>query len=125
MNLTKREILVFGLVVLVVFLGGLLLLVWYSGLQSAGFGGLGPGMMGPRMMGGFNMFGWLLPCLIPLILLVLLIGGLGWLLATDSEPQQNANAAAEANCPNCSRPVQTNWQLCPHCGTSLQKEQTQ
>lgn len=120
MNLTNREILVFGLVVLIVLFGGLFLVVWYGSLQGIGFGGMGPGMMG-----GFNMFGWLLPCLIPLGLLVLLVGGLVWLLVSVSRPQQSTSSITDANCPNCNRTIQTDWQVCPHCGTPLQKEPSQ
>lgn len=123
MKLTNREILVFGLVVLVVLFGGLILFAWFGSLQGIGYGGLGPGMMGPRMMGGFNTFGWLLPCLIPLGLLALLLGGLVWLVATVRGSAQSSGPVAEANCPNCHRPVQTDWQVCPYCGTSLREEQ--
>jgi hypothetical protein len=123
MNLTNREILVFGLVVLMVLFGGLLLFVWYGSLQGIGFGGMGPGMMGPGMMGGLNTFGWLLPCLIPFGLLVLLGGGLAWLLATTFRPSPGSSGvSAEATCPNCNRPVQADWQICPYCGTSLREE---
>ena len=122
MKLTNREILVFGLVVVVVLFGGLMLFGLYGSLQGIGLGGLGPGMMGPRMMGGFNTFGWLLPCLIPFGLLVLLVGGLAWLLAAMRTAPQDGGATATVNCPNCHRPVQIDWQVCPYCAASLREE---
>ena len=123
MNLTNREILVFGLVVAIVLFGGLLLFGLYGSLQGIGLGGMGPGMMGPGMMGGFNVFGWLLPCLIPVGLLALLVGGLAWLLTTVNASGQRSDPSTRANCPNCSRSVQSDWHVCPYCGASLGEEQ--
>lgn len=122
MNMTKGELLVFGLVVLVVLVGGLLVFIWYGSLQGIGYGGLGPGMMGPRMMGGFNTFGWFLPCLIPLGLLVLLVFALTWLLTTGRGSTQSTTTTAAGNCPNCHRAVQSDWLICPYCGASLREE---
>jgi hypothetical protein len=123
MNLTTREVLVFGLVVVVVLFGGLLLYGLYASLQGVGLGGMGPGMMGPGMMDGFNIFGWLLPCLIPAGLLILLVAALAWLLAAIRHSGQRSDSSTEAHCPNCSRSVQSDWQVCPYCGTSLGEEQ--
>jgi mono/diheme cytochrome c family protein len=84
MNVTGREIVVFGLVVLAVLLGGLLLLSLFWGLGGMGFGMMRPGMMGPGMMGGFGIFWGLLACLMPLGLIALLVLGAIWLLVLGS-----------------------------------------
>lgn len=123
MNLTTREALVFGLVVVIVLFGGLLLFGLYGSLQGIGLGGMGPGMMGPGMMGGFNLFGWLLPCLIPVGLLALLVVGLAWLLAALRDSGQRSGPSPEVRCPNCNRSVQNDWQVCPYCGAPLGEEQ--
>jgi hypothetical protein len=115
MNITGREIAVFGLVVLAVLFGGLLLLAVFWG-----FGGMGFGMMGPGMMGGFGAFWWLLACLFPLGLIALLILGAVWLLGT-ARGTSGPYATSEDTCPSCGRPVQSDWQVCPHCGTPLQE----
>jgi hypothetical protein len=118
MNLTSREWTVFGLVVVGVLFGGLLLISLIGSVQGIGMGGMGPGMMG-----GVNTVGWLLPCLIPAGLLIILIGGLGWLLATVFGAGQSSDSSSKTDCPNCGRTVQADWQFCPYCGTSLRKEQ--
>jgi hypothetical protein len=96
MNLTRREIIVFVVVVLVVLVGGFLFVNWFGSLRGIAFGGVGPGMMGPgRMMGGYNTFGWLLPCLIPLVLLILIIVGLVWLLSSVVPAAYEATQSSE------------------------------
>lgn len=116
MNITGREVVVFGLVVLVVLAGGLVLLSLFWGLNGMGFG-----MMGPGMMGGFGLLWWLLGCLAPLGLLVLLVAGAVWLLAATRAASGGAQPPAE-RCPNCGQPVQANWRVCPNCGTPLREE---
>ncbi|MFQ5855044.1 MAG: zinc-ribbon domain-containing protein [Anaerolineae bacterium] len=118
MDITAREVVVFGLVVLAVLLGGLLLLGLFWGLGGMGFGMMGPGMMGPGMMGGFGAFWWLLACLIPLGLIALLVLGAVWLLST-ARGIQGPDMTSQGTCPNCGRPGQADWQVCPHCGTPL------
>lgn len=118
MNVTGRELLVFGLVVLIVLLGGLWFLGWFGG-----FGSMGPGMMGPGMMGGFGWFSWLLACLIPLGLITLLVVGAIWLVMTFSRRPRGTSPPPDQYCPNCNRPVQADWQVCPYCGTSLRQEE--
>ncbi|MFQ5596268.1 MAG: zinc ribbon domain-containing protein [Anaerolineae bacterium] len=120
MNITGRELAVFGVVVVAVLLGGLLLLGLFWGLGGMGFGMMGPGMMGPGMMGGFGAFWWLLACLFPLGLIALLVLGAVWLLGT-ARGGQGPHSTSEDTCPSCGRPVQTDWQVCPHCGTPLQE----
>lgn len=125
-NVNWTQVLVFGVVVLLVFLIG-------AGALSAAWGGWGPmGMMsggGPGgMMGGWGvgLFGWLfmlLWLLFPLGLLVLMALGAVWLFRQISEPTGPAagppRPAEEQACPNCGRPVQADWQLCPYCGQEL------
>jgi hypothetical protein len=78
--MNRREIMVFGLVALLVLVGGLLFLglIWVFG----GFGMMRPGMMGPGMMGGYGLIGSLVLCLAPLVLLavLLLAGAVIWLV---------------------------------------------
>lgn len=122
MNITGREIVIFGLVVLGVLLGGLLLLGVFWGLGGMGFGGMmGHGMMGPGTMGGWGILWWLLICLVPLGLLALLAAGVVWLLSTSRGTQAPLTPAQET-CPSCSQPVEAEWRVCPHCGTSLHDE---
>ena len=111
----SREIVVFVLVVLAVFLGGLSLVGLFWWLGTMGYGMMGPGMMGPGMMGRFNPFGWLI-CLIPLLLILILVGGLVWLIVD----RGRANRTTLAKCPNCQRPVLPDWRVCPYCSASLE-----
>lgn len=121
MNITGREIVVFGLVVLGVLLGGLLLLGLFWGLGGMGLGMMGPGMMGPGAMGGFGVLWWLLICLVPLGLLALLVLGIVWLLSA-SRGTQAPFTPSQTTCPECGQPVQPDWRVCPHCGTALQED---
>ncbi|MDT8897198.1 zinc ribbon domain-containing protein [Thermanaerothrix sp. 4228-RoL] len=69
--------------------------------------------------------GWLWPLLMlftPLLLLVLLIVGIVWLIRyvspnTPSTPQP-PNALL---CPQCKHPIQSDWLVCPYCGTRLKE----
>lgn len=107
---------VFGIVVLVVFLIGVSLLG-----GSWGYGRWG--MMGPGMMGGWGgaPFGWLgmlAMWLIPIGLIALAAVGVVWLVRAAGGPTGNPLPLGRA-CPNCARPVQADWSVCPHCGASL------
>lgn len=109
-----------AVVVLLVFLIGASLL--------GGFGGYGYGMMGPGMMGGrgFGPFAWLgmiFMWIVPLGFLTLLILGIVWLFRQVSGPSGPTVAPPQVppgeTCPNCDRPAQADWQLCPYCGQAL------
>jgi uncharacterized membrane protein len=111
---------VFAVIVLLVFLIGASLL--------GGFGGYAPGMMGPGMMGGwgFGPFAWLgmtFMWIVPLGFLTLLTLGVIWLIQQVSRPSGPVVAPPQIPpgrlCPNCSRPTQADWQLCPYCGQAL------
>ncbi|MFB0536336.1 MAG: hypothetical protein ACETWR_15275 [Anaerolineae bacterium] len=131
------QVLVFGLVVLVVFLVGLSLLPMLFG---GGYWGMGPGMMGRgSVMGGwcpwcggtgqfgdggllgglFGLLFTLLGLLIPIGLLGLLILGGAWLVR--SMGRVTAPPAPAKTCPGCGRPTEHDWQNCPYCGTSLRE----
>ena len=129
------QVLVFGLVALVVFFVGVSLLSVFFG---GGYWGMGPGMMGRGGMrggwcpwcGGTGQFGGggllgglfgllftLLGLLIPLGLLGLLILGGVWLVR--SIGGTTAAVPPSPTCSHCGRPVQADWQHCPHCGEEL------
>ncbi|GFP31105.1 zinc ribbon domain-containing protein [Candidatus Hakubella thermalkaliphila] len=119
------QVAIFGIVALLV------LLIVVSFLPFGWRGGWGPGgMMGPGMMGGwggwgFSPFGWIgmiFMWLFPLGFLVLLIPGGVWLFrqVTQQGPAAGPPPAISGKaCPSCSKPVQTDWQLCPYCGQEL------
>ena len=115
---------IFAVVVLLVFLIGVSLLGGY------GYGVMGnrQGMMGPGMMGGwgFGPFAWLgmiFMWIVPLGFLTLLVLGIAWLFRQVSGTSGPVAAPPQAPpgrpCPNCSRPTQADWQLCPYCGQAL------
>jgi hypothetical protein len=103
---------------------------WGSGRTWIGIDGCGAmgnwrhwGMMGSR---GFGSLGWalrLMGLLVPLSLLGLLAMGVTWLFRRIAPSQRAAVGVGTAqlvqHCPGCDRPVQADWQLCPHCGQSL------
>lgn len=115
---------VFAIVVLLVVLIGLSLLGSFGGygIMGRGYGMMGPGMM----MGGwgFTPFGWLgmiLMWILPLGFLLLLAGGVVWLVrALGGAPTAGPQTPPLAEtCPGCGRPIQADWQHCPYCGQSL------
>jgi hypothetical protein len=129
------QVLVFGLVVLVVFLIGSSLLSMSFG---GGYWGMGPGMIGRGgMMGGwcpwcggtgqsgggglmgglFGLLFTLLGLLIPIGLLGLLILGGVWLVRNIDGT--TTVAPPSPTCRECGRPVQADWRNCPHCGEEL------
>jgi len=129
------QVLVFGLVVLVVFLVGISLLPMLFG---GGYWGMGPGMTGRGgMMGGWcpwcggtgqfggggllgSLFGLLftlLGLLIPIGLLGLLILGGVWLMR--SIGSTTAAVPPSPTCRQCGQPVQADWRNCPYCGEEL------
>jgi hypothetical protein len=120
---------VFAAVVLLVFLVGASLLGGFGGYGYAPgvMGGRG-GMMGPGMMGGwgFGPFAWLgmiFMWIVPVGFLTLLILGVVWLFRQVSGSSGPVAAPPQAppgkTCPNCGRPAQADWQLCPYCGQAL------
>jgi hypothetical protein len=124
------QLLVFGIVVLVVFLVGLSLI-------QAVFGSSSWGMMGPGMMQGWSMWGMgpgsysrgglvggffgvifsIIGVLIPVGLLVLVILGCVWLVRNIS--WTTAPQSPSAACPDCGKSVAADWINCPHCGKEL------
>ena len=116
------QVVVFGVVALLVFLIGANLVGGY-----AGWGMMGPGMMGGGGRGwGFGPFGGLgllFMWLFPLGLLTLLVLGIIWLFRQVSSPAGPAAAPPQVpagrTCPNCGRPTQADWRVCPYCGQAL------
>jgi hypothetical protein len=134
-NIDWRQVLTFGLVVLVVFFLGLGLLFL---LLGGGFGLMGRGIMGPggmrggwcpscggtgRLRGGLlgPALGLTLTCLVPIGLLILLIAGGIW-LARNTRQATPVSPAPSATCPSCGRAVDPAWRNCPYCGEDLQGE---
>ncbi len=52
-----------------------------------------------------------------LVSLALLVGA----IVAELERTQEALPPAGGECPACSRPVEADWLLCPHCRTLLQQ----
>jgi predicted amidophosphoribosyltransferase len=57
--------------------------------------------------------------LVPLGFLALLILGVVWLVKAVAQPGAQTFATVGRACPNCGRPAQADWQVCPYCGQSL------
>jgi hypothetical protein len=120
MNLTRRELVVFGLLIsFLVVLNGLLLWSAFKGPGIVGFGGIGPGTIEPpAAVSGPGLLWRCLIFLIPLSLIALLGGGIRWWLTAIRGPQQTPQSP-KVQCPNCNRPVQADWHVCPYCAISL------
>lgn len=116
-------IVVVGVIVLAALLIGGSLLSYLRWGPASGWSNDGWGMMGPGMMGwGFGPFGWLgviLMWLLPIALLVLAVLGIAWLIRSLGRANTPTSIAAAQTCPNCHRPTQADWRLCPHCGQAL------
>lgn len=110
---------ILGLILLLLVPGFFML---FPGMMG-GFGGMmgNYGMMGRGF--GFAPFGVLLVWLVPLGALVLLIlGAVGLIRSAASSGRSDSPQAAAAParaCPNCGKPVQSDWNTCPYCGTGL------
>ena len=124
-DISWTQVAVFAVVALLVFAMGMGLLGMFWG------GGYGSG----RMMRGWfpwwcgtgryvgSPFGWFLRALMwlfPLGFLALLVLGIVWLVQALRGPGTGkASVQALLTCPECHRPVQTDWQVCPYCGKGL------
>lgn len=113
---SNRPLLI-GLVVAALTLIGLTLLGWLGSLGTQP-GMMRPGMMAPEGMAAPRIWWGVLTCLVPLLLVVFLGGGLGWWLQS-LHPTRRSPRTGERACSNCGRPVQPEWQVCPFCGFSL------
>ena len=123
------QVLVFGAVVLVVFVLGITLLsVVFGGWGMMGGGGMMGGWWpwwgetgrfgGGGLLGGlFGLIFTLLGLLIPIGLLGLLIVGGVWLVRNVG--RATALPAPAKTCPGCGRPTEPDWQNCPYCGEEL------
>lgn len=111
MNISMREIIVFGLVVFGVVLLGLVVLVLIGSISW-----MPGGMMFPRS-NHFMGLGPALLCALALILAGLSFGGIVLVIAASRKPE--TPTISQERCPNCGNPVQPVWQVCPHCATPL------
>ncbi|MBI5961914.1 MAG: zinc ribbon domain-containing protein [Chloroflexi bacterium] len=107
-----------------------LLFLFGGGMMAGGWGHRGWGMMGPGMTlapgasagvggWGYSPLGWIgmaFMWLIPVGFIALVVFGIAWLARNvgNSTPP-----SAQTPCPNCAKGVQTDWQNCPYCGTTL------
>jgi len=55
--------------------------------------------------------GWMIPTLGGLV-----VGGIAWLLLSESEDQPPGQMTLSSRCVDCGRPLASDWRLCPHCG---------
>lgn len=92
-----------------------------SGWGYGNYGYRGGGMMGLGMMGGwgYSPFSWIMMTfmwLIPIGAISLTVFGVAWLVKNvgNSTPP-----ALQNPCPNCGQNMQSDWQNCPYCGTTL------
>ena len=106
---------VIGVIVLLFLFGG--------GMMASSWGNRGWGMMGGPggMMGGwgYSPFGWVgmaFMWLIPVGVLTLIVLGIAALVKNAGNPTLQSS---ENPCPNCGKGMQTDWQNCPYCGTTL------
>ncbi len=107
------------------------------------FGGFGSHMRGPGMMpyGGFehmrgfgmmgygmNPLGGIIGGLFSLVFLALVVLGIIWLVNRLRKPQPVAvpasmpvavPAAVMDPCKKCGKPLQDDWNVCPHCGKKV------
>lgn len=98
-----------------------LLFLFGGGMMAGEWGYRGWGMMGPGMMGGwgYSPFGWIgmaFMWLIPVGFIALVVFGIAWLARNVGN---TTPPSAQTPCPNCAKDVQTDWQNCPYCGTTL------
>jgi hypothetical protein len=127
--MNSREVVVLGAVVLIVLMGGFLFVTLAWGVGGMGFGMMGPNMMGPRTTGSIGVLE-LLICLVPVGLIALLVLGAGvvWLIRQNDSGSTQAWSSLPAQdtgvdtCPSCGRSVESDWQVCPYCGTPLQED---
>ena len=86
-------------------------------LVLLGIGLLGrTGIMGDWGYSLFGSMGMILMWLIPVGLIALTFLGIGRFL----QARSSRLPRTERVCPQCRKSVQPDWQICPHCGTSLQ-----
>ncbi len=110
----------------------LVLLLFGLGVLTGPVWGWGWGCPGCPMMGrwgwGFGGWGWgiggigmmLVSVLIPLLFFGLLVLAVVWLMQQVARSGgSGAPAPTAARCPQCGRPVQSDWAHCPYCGASL------
>lgn len=114
MNKKTLTWVIFGVILLVALFALPSLWMWgRGGSFYHGYGMMGgyyPGSY--HMMGGRFGFGWLVPALF----LGLVIAAGVWVGNSLSQRNQ---PNTKSICPNCSKPVEEDWQTCPYCSTKL------
>lgn len=107
-----------GAILAVVFLFG-------GGMIFGGWGNRGYGMMGGygMMNWGYSPLGWfgmvlgmIFMWLIPIGILALIVFGVASLMRNNGTFMP---PASQLPCPHCGKGLQTDWQNCPYCGTTL------
>ena len=143
-NTNWKPFIMFGLMIgLICFFGLIFLVMMFSrsGDVSPGGvqGGWWPGMWG---MGPFMI---IFPCFGLVIILFMLFfgfrmmaggggpmsgmmgrgGPMSGMTGHSHDPQsqrQDSPATSQETCPSCASPIQSDWQVCPHCGQELAGE---
>lgn len=114
---------IIGIVAVVILFsfGGGMMSGWGFRNGHGMMGGYGGGMMfnwGYAPLGWLGMgLGMLLMWGLPIGLIVL--AGIGVASLFQRGGQVVQSSAAQATCSNCTKNIQTDWQNCPYCGTSL------
>jgi len=116
-----RPFITLGLVVLIVLIGLSFLPFLF------GRGTWGPGMMWGPWMWGMGFF-WVFPLFGFLVMLGFVFFFLRGMFGSGSpmgpmmggpRSREYRHPTERATCPECGEPVQSDWLLCPYCGTDL------
>ena len=131
--MNKRTNTILAVLLGLVLLALLLAAPWLIFRQGGDFGWtFGPGMMGRNFAFHmpFGVFAVLFVWLLPMVIIGLLIAGAVAAIVNLTRPKNSAPPSSLAppaestpspaqHCPQCARPVESNWVACPYCGASL------
>ena len=116
-----RPFIVAGVVILVILIG-LSFLPFFFGRCAWGPGMMwGPWMWGMSFFWIFPLFGFLLMLGFMLFFLRNMFGSRSPMGPTIGGPgtREHPHPTGQTVCPECGKPVQPDWLLCPYCGADL------